>query len=148
MLVVERVAALHRVELFAGIPGRTLAAVAATADEIAVQPGSTFIEHGAVEDCLYVVVSGRVRVHLGERTLVEQGAGSVVGELAVLVPEPRSASVTALTAATLLRIDRPVLEELLADRPALASGIIAALVSMVREPSRRESPVEAETTPS
>jgi hypothetical protein len=57
MLVVERVAALHRVDLFADVPGRTLAAVAATAEELAVEPGSTFIEHGAVEDCLYVVVA-------------------------------------------------------------------------------------------
>jgi len=132
MLVVERVAALHRVELFAGTPGRTLAAVAATADEVAVEPGSTFIEHGAVEDCLYVVVSGRVRVHLGERTLVEQGAGSVVGELAVLVPEPRSASVTALEETLLLRVRKVVLDELLSDRPELASAVIGVLVARLR----------------
>ena len=119
MLVVERVAALHRVELFARVPGRTLAAVAATAEEVAVEPGSTFIEHGAVEDCLYVVVSGRVRVHRGDRTLVELGAGSVVGELAVLVPEPRSASVTALEPTLLLRVRKVVLDELLSDRPEL-----------------------------
>jgi hypothetical protein len=36
-----------------------------------------------------------------------------------------------------------VLEELLADRPALASGIIAALVAMIRERSH----TEADTTP-
>jgi CRP-like cAMP-binding protein len=132
MLIVERVAALHRVELFAGIPGRTLAAVAATAEEVDVEPGSTFIEHGAVEDCLYVVVSGRVRVHRGERTLVEQGAGSVVGELAVLVPEPRSASVTALEATLLLRVRKAVLDELLSDRPELASAVIGVLVARLR----------------
>jgi CRP-like cAMP-binding protein len=66
-----------------------------------------------------------------------------VGELAALVPEPRSASVTAVEPATLLRIDKPVLDELLADRPALASGIIAALVAMVRERVRAQT----DTTP-
>ncbi len=132
MLVVERVAALHRVELFAGIPGRTLASVAATAEEVEVEPGSTFIELGAVEDCLYVVVSGRVRVHRGDHTLVEQGAGSVVGELAVLVPEPRSASVTALEATLLLRVRKIVLDELLSDRPELASAVIGVLVARLR----------------
>ena len=40
---------------------------------------------------------------------------------------------------TMLRIDRPLLEELLADRPALAHGIIAALVAMVRERARSEA---------
>ena len=132
MLIVERVAALHRVDLFADVPGRTLAAVAATAEELAVEPGSTFIEHGAVEDCLYVVVSGRVRVHRGERTIVELGAGSAVGELAVLVPQPRTASVTAVEPALLLRVRKVVLDELLADHPELASGVIGALAARLR----------------
>jgi CRP-like cAMP-binding protein len=132
MLVVERVAALHRVDLFAGVPGRALAAVAATAEELSVEPGATFIEHGAVEDCLYVIVAGRVRVHRGERTIVEMGVGSAVGELAVLVPEPRSASVTALEATVLLRVQKAVLDELLADRPDLSRGVIAALVAKLR----------------
>jgi CRP/FNR family transcriptional regulator, cyclic AMP receptor protein len=132
MLVVERVAVLHRVDLFSGIPGRTLAAVAATAEEVDAEPGSTFIEHGAIEDCLYVVVSGSVRVHRGDRTLVVLGAGSVVGELAVLVPEPRSASVTAVEPTLLLRLRKVVLDELLSDRPELASAVIGVLVARLR----------------
>ena len=67
---------------------------------------------------MYAVVRGRLRVHHGERTITQLGPGSTVGELAALVPEPRSATVTALEPTTLLRIDRPLLEELLADRPA------------------------------
>ena len=79
------------------------------------------------------MVRGRLRVHHDELEVTTLGPGSTVGELAALIPEPRSASVTAIEPATLLRIDKPVLDELLADRPALASGIIAALVGMVRE---------------
>ena len=93
--VVERVAALHRVELFAGIPGRVLAAVAEGAVEERFPPGATLMEEGAVEAHLYAIVEGRVRVHRGERTLVELGPCSSVGELAVLLPAPRTASVTA-----------------------------------------------------
>jgi CRP-like cAMP-binding protein len=132
MMLVERVAALHRVDLFAGVPGRVLATVAATADEVTVEPGSTFIEHGAVEDCLYVIVSGRVRVHRGDHVLVETGAGTSVGELAVLVPEARSASVTALEPTLLLKVRKPILDELLADRPELATQVIRALVTRLR----------------
>ena len=54
-------------------------------------------------------------------------------------PSPRTASVTALEPTTLLRIDKPVLDELLADRPALASGIIGALVAMLRERAAAEA---------
>ncbi|MGE5274516.1 MAG: cyclic nucleotide-binding domain-containing protein [Verrucomicrobiota bacterium] len=145
MLVVERVAVLHRVDLFAAVPGRVLAAVAATAEELTVEPGSTFIEHGAVEDCLYVVAGGRVRVHRGDRTLVELGPGSAVGELAVLVPEPRAASVTAMEPTLLLRVRKVVLDELLADQPDLASGVIAALAGRLRASAEHAA---AETAPS
>ncbi len=143
MTIIERVVALQRVGLFADVPGRTLAAVAQRATEVEVPAGTNVIDEGAVEEHLFAVVRGRLRVHHGERSITELGAGSTVGELAALVPEPRSASVTALEPTTMLRIDRPVLEELLADRPALASAVIAALVAMVRERSR----TEADTTP-
>lgn len=139
MTTVERVVALHRVALFADVPGRTLAALAQRASEIEVAAGTLVIAEGAVEEHLYAVALGRLRVHRGERTIAILGPGSTVGELAALVPEPRTASVTALEPTTLLRIDRPLIEELLADRPALASGIIAALVAMIRERARSEA---------
>ena len=143
MTTVERVVALHRVGLFADVPGRILAALARRASEVDVAAGTLVIAEGAVEEHMYAVVRGRLRVHHGERSITVLGAGSTVGELAALVPEPRTASVTALEPTTLLRIDKPILDELLADRPALARGIIVALVAMVRE---RALP-EADTTP-
>lgn len=143
MTTVERVVALHRVGIFADVPGRTLAALARRAEELEVASGTLVIAEGAFEEHLFAVARGRLRVHRGVRTITELGPGSTVGELAALVPEPRTASVTALEATTLLRIDRPLLEELLADRPALASGIIGALVAMIRERARSE----ADSTP-
>lgn len=139
MTTVERVVALHRVGIFAEVPGRTLAALARRAEEVDVASGTLVIAEGAIEDHLFAVVRGRLRVHRGARVIAELGPGSTVGELAALVPEPRTASVTALEDATLLRIDRPLLEELLADRPALARGIIGALVATIRERSRSEA---------
>jgi len=136
MSTVERVVALQRVPLFADVPGRTLAAVALRATEREVPADDPVIVEGAVEDHLYAVVEGRLRVHHGDRTLTELGPGSTVGELAALVPEPRSASVTALEPSILLRIDKPVLDELLVARPELASAIITAVVGMLRERTR------------
>ena len=130
--LVERVAALHRVRLFAGIPGRVLAAVANAAVEERVASGEVLIEEGAVEAHLYAIVGGRVRVHRGDRTVVEVGPGATVGELAVLMPAPRSASVTALEPSLLLRVDQAVLDELLVESPELAQGVIAELVSRLR----------------
>jgi CRP/FNR family cyclic AMP-dependent transcriptional regulator len=133
--LVERVAALHRVELFAGIPGRVLAAVAEGALEERFPKGATLMAEGAVEAHLYAIVEGRVRVHRGERTLVELGPGSSVGELAALLPGPRTASVTAIAPTLVLRVDEGVLDELLVDWPELAHGVISELVSRLRATS-------------
>jgi CRP-like cAMP-binding protein len=130
--LVERVAALHRVDLFAGVPGRVLAAVAEAAIEERASPGDLLIEEGAVEAHLYALVEGRVRVHRGDQTLVELGPGATVGELAALVPRPRAASVTVLEPALVLRVDKAVLDDLLAEWPELAHGVIVALVSLLR----------------
>lgn len=130
--LVERVAALHRVDLFSGVPGRVLAAVAAATTEVRAAPGDVLIEEGAVEAHLYAVVEGRVRVHRGDQTLVELGPSTTVGELAVLVPQPRAASATALEPTLALRLDKAVLDELLARWPELAGGVIAALVARLR----------------
>jgi len=129
---IERVVALQRVELFARIPGRTLAAVAQRATEVELEEGASVIVEGTVEDHLFAIVQGRLRVHRGDRTIATLAPGTTVGELAAFVPEPRSASVTAAEPSLLLRIEKPVLDELLLDRPELASGVIAALVEMVR----------------
>jgi CRP/FNR family cyclic AMP-dependent transcriptional regulator len=133
LALVDRVAALHRVELFAGIPGRVLAAVAEGAAERRLATGEMLMEEGAVEAHLYAVVEGRVKVHRGDRTLVELGPGASVGELAVLVPAPRAASVTSLEPTLVLRVDKAVLDELLLDWPELAHGVIAELVARVRQ---------------
>ena len=130
--LVERVAALHRVELFAGIPGRVLAAVAEAAVEVRASPGEVLVAEGAVEAHLYALVEGRVRVHRGGQTLVELGPGATVGELAALIPAPRTAWVTAVEPTLVLRVDQAVLDDLLLDWPELAHGVIAALVSRLR----------------
>jgi len=132
MTTIERVIALQRVTLFADTPGRVLAAVARRATEVEVAAGERVIDEGAVDDHLFALVRGSLRVHRGEATLATLTAGATVGELAALVPEPRSASVTAIEPSTLLRIEKAVLDELLVDWPELASGVIAALVATIR----------------
>jgi CRP-like cAMP-binding protein len=138
--LVERVAALHRTDLFAGVPGRVLAAVAEATTEVRADPGDALIVEGAVDAHLYVIVDGRVRVHRGGETLIELGPGLTVGELAALVPQPRSASVTALEPTLMLRLDKAVLDDLLADWPELAHGVIAVLVGRLSAIADRADP--------
>jgi CRP-like cAMP-binding protein len=127
LLTIERVAVLQRVGLLSAVPGNRLVAVARRVEEVRVDAGIMIIERGALEDWLFVVADGRVRVHVDERTLVESGPGAVVGELAVLAPAPRSASVTTLQPTLLLRLRRGPFLELLDDHPEIARAVISTL---------------------
>jgi CRP-like cAMP-binding protein len=140
MLIIERVAALHRVDLFAATPGRVLAAVAADAEEVTLDAGETLIETGAFEDCCYAILTGRVQVLANGRVLVEAGPGSTVGELAVLVPEARSATVLTLEPSSFLRVRKSTIDDLVADHPTFARSIIAALVARLRATSSHRQP--------
>jgi CRP-like cAMP-binding protein len=95
-------------------------------------PGETFIREGDYGDCMYVIVDGEVKVHRGSQIILMLGAGKSVGELSVLDPEPRIASVTALTKTHLFRIKKEAFEEVLDDQPVIAAGVIRSLVQRLR----------------
>jgi CRP-like cAMP-binding protein len=144
MITIERVAFLRAIDLFADIPDAILAAVAGIVDEVPLEAGETFIHEGEFGDCMYLVVDGQVRVHRQGRTIINLGPGQPVGELAVLDPEPRAADVSAQTGCLLFRIAREPFEEVMADRPEIARGVIRALCQRVRAQGRlATSPAEA-----
>lgn len=132
LLTIEKVAILKSINIFAETPDYILASVAAITDELDVLPGETLIREGEYGDCMYILVDGQVRVHRGERTILTLGPGKSVGELAVLDPEPRSASVTALAETHLFRIERTAFDEVMADRPEIARAVIQALCQRLR----------------
>jgi CRP-like cAMP-binding protein len=132
LLTIEKVSILKSITIFAETPDHVLASVAAITDELDALPGETFIRAGEYGDCMYIIVDGQVRVHSGERTILTLGPGKSVGELAILDPEPRSASVTAVEETHLFRIERDAFDEVMADRPEIARGVIQALCQRLR----------------
>jgi CRP-like cAMP-binding protein len=132
LLTIERVVLLKRVSLFERTPDRVLAGLARTLVEEEFPAGTDLIVEGAVEDWLFVLIDGSVRVTRSDR-VVDVGAGHVVGELAVLEPEPRTATVTAVTDVHAFRVRKVDFDEALRTRPEIAAGVIAELVRRLRE---------------
>ena len=140
LLPLERVAALRRAAVFSAVPDHVLAGVARVASEVWVEAGVAVIQEGDDDDGMLIVVNGRLRVHAGDRLLRELAPGASIGELAILVPDRRSASVTAITPCLLLRLERAVFDELMADHPELARAMIQMLVGLVRSGPAGERP--------
>lgn len=111
---------LREVLLFEGSSDEELRRIAHMADEIAVPAGYVLVYEGDWGHEVFVVADGEARVTAGGRTLAVLGASAVIGELAVLNPAPRTATVTASTAMRFFVFDRDSFEALLEEFPLIA----------------------------
>ena len=123
---------LKRVSLFDSIPHEELVGVASLLGERRVVAGEQIVGKGETGDSLYVIASGRVRVHDDGRTLAELGRNDFFGELSLLDTEPRAATVTALTDASLLRLEQADFYAVVAERPLVIRLVNRELCRMVR----------------
>lgn len=110
---------LARVELLAGLPGKTLAQLAKRMEREEIAPGTVVIREGELGDRFYVVFAGMLSV--SQRDLGNRGVlrpGDYFGEVALAMNVPRTATVTAITPAVVASCDRATFDELL--RPLFA----------------------------
>jgi HEAT repeat protein len=133
MLTLERVIILKSVDMFEGASEQVLADIAAILEEVPVARGDVVFRKGDLGDSLYVIVDGTFRVHDGERTLGTLGERDIFGELALLDPEPRSASISALEDGLLFRLDREAFSELMAANIEIVRGVLHVLCERLRQ---------------
>jgi CRP-like cAMP-binding protein len=138
LLTIEKVLILKQVSIFADLAEEELTRLAAIGKEVEVGSGEQIIAKGDTGAHLYVLATGQVVVHDGDRTIATLDKGAVFGELSVLDPEPRSASVTATDDSLLFRISQEALYELMSDRPSVAHNIIRFLCRRFRESTKVE----------
>ena len=132
MSVIQRVAALKRTPIFAGVPDEVLSEFAPEATEQVFAAGADIIREGEVGSTLCLVVAGKVRIHSWQVTLAELGAGGVFGELAALSPEPRTANVNAVEETRILELSAAAVERMMATRGEAAEGIIRVLCRRIQ----------------
>lgn len=130
--ILERVIILKSAGIFAAVPDKLLAAVAAAADEVLLRRGEQLFAKGDLGQELYVIVSGSMRIHDGDHTLNRLRAHEVFGEMALLDARPRSASATADEETLLLCLRQEEFFELLEDHGAIARGVIQVLSQRLR----------------
>src|SRR5438067_2770819 len=109
-----RVELLSRVPLFSHCSKRDLAAVARLAQDVELPAGHTLIrENARVAYSFFVLVEGAAEVRRGNRRVAMLGPGDFVGELALILGRPRTATVTLTEPSHLLSISahnfRPLL---------------------------------------
>ena len=121
--------------MLAGLSEALRRKLAARSTWVTVPAGEWLFRKGDEGDSLYVVNTGRLEVVIEEpapevaRVLT---AGSVVGELALLTREPRSASVRARRDSELLKVTSTEFAELLSHEPRFSLALLRELGRQLR----------------
>jgi NTE family protein len=133
---------LRAVPFFRNLDGPSLAAIAARLRLEAFEAGTVIFAKGDPAETMYLVESGTVDVLAGPAAepLASLGPGSFVGELGLLLDEPRSASLQAATDSQLWVLARTDLEGLLSTHPAVAVELSRELGRRLVATSRRVAP--------
>ena len=117
-------AAIANVDIFALLSDEARGRVAAGARQRRFAAGETIVREGDRGSSMFIVEDGRLGVSahgtVGQsQKLAVLEAGSAFGEISLLTGDPRTATIRALTEATLVEIDKGTLAPILRENPSL-----------------------------
>ncbi|MCD1644535.1 MAG: cyclic nucleotide-binding domain-containing protein [Aurantimonas coralicida] len=122
---------LRSVPIFAGMEPSRLKLIAFTSDSIAYRQGQVMCRQGERGDSAYVLVAGEADVSIetedGDFVVATLGPGDVVGEIAILCDTPRTATVTAKSDVSALRVRKECFLQLLRQFPEIAAEVMRGL---------------------
>lgn len=130
---VDRLLFVRGVPIFKELRDDFLVRLASIMDELSFPTNHTIFTEGQEGRALYIVVSGRVSVHLRGQELAQLDKGTCFGEMSLFDAEPRSASVTTLDPCDCLMLTQQQLYEAIDETPGIAVNIIRLLSRRIRE---------------
>jgi len=133
---------LKSVPIFGSFPEEQLRALAPMVMRRSVPRGTTVMAEGDRIDFLYVVLSGRLKVMMGEADGKEVilsilGAGEIFGEMGLIDDAPRSASVIAIEPCELLSLTRRDFRRCMVESYDTAMTVMRVLVRRLRSADRK-----------
>ena len=128
---------LERHPLLLHLSPEQLAQMGRIGDIESYNPGEAIVVEGSLGDALFLILSGDVAVHRGPQTFATLSANEFFGEMSLVEPTPRSASVTAMSATFLFRLPHDALRQLISDDAHAASILLVQVVKTLSERLRR-----------
>jgi CRP/FNR family cyclic AMP-dependent transcriptional regulator len=133
---------LKSIPMFAGFSPDQLRALAPMVMRRSAPRGLAIMREGDATDCLYVIISGRLKVMVGEADGKETilnilSAGEFFGEMGLIDDNPRSATVVAIEPCELLALTKQAFRKFLLENTDLAMAVMRVLVRRLREADRK-----------
>jgi len=120
---------LRKVDLFAQCSDKELEQIDKLMTEVDVPAGRVLMREGDLGQEAFVIEDGEAVVTRDGVELARRGAGSILGEMALIDHGPRSATVTAATPITAYVLNRSEFASLLDDAPDVAAKITTEVES-------------------
>lgn len=135
-------AVLKSVPLFASFPDEQLRTLATLVTRRSAPRSSLIMAAGDATESLYVVISGRLKVMMGDAEGKEVilsliGPGEFFGEMGLIDDSPRSASVIAIEPCELLSLSRRDFKKCMAENFDMTMAVMKGLVRRLREADRK-----------
>lgn len=137
MASARNVETLARIPLFQALPQDEIRKLDTQCIWRRARAGESVLDYNEGGDEVYFVALGKVRVRIQtisgkETNLRDIGDGEFFGELAAIDGLPRSASIVAITDATIARMPPGVFRDIVHRRPEVCDTILKMLASQVR----------------
>jgi hypothetical protein len=137
LITVEKMIALRSAPIFSKIAPEGLAELASASREDEYAPAETLCVEGEPGNEVFILLAGEVRIikkdGAGEKFIGTEKAGGFIGEMAVLDPAPRSATLVAgETGARALRLNGDAFRSALNRDPTIASSVLRTLAQRLR----------------
>jgi CRP-like cAMP-binding protein len=127
---------IERTGLFADVPDDDVRALAGVGEPVTFEADEAIVTEGDRGDAMYVIVEGQARVDVGGRFHVIQ-PGQFFGEMAVVAPGARLATVRAVDRVRALRIPADAFRGFVLEHPHVALAMMKTLVVRLREVEQR-----------
>ncbi len=131
------IAILRKVDLFHDVPAPVLEELAPLVTLHEYKENQLVIRKGDEGDSLYIIASGRVKVHDGELVVARMESGNFFGEISFLDTAPRSMSVSAEVTSVLYRISREDFYKVFNNQPEVFQKIVSTLTQRLRSQNER-----------
>lgn len=122
---------LRAVPAFRGCTDRELAELDGTVDEVEVPEGAVLMHQGRPGRECFVIVDGWAAVLLHDEPVTALGPGELVGEMALVDRQPRSATVVAKTPMRLLVVGAQAFDRF-SRQPSVSKELARALTKRLR----------------
>ena len=133
----QEVDILRRIPLFSNIDPAKLKLMAFASERMTYHDNQAVVRQGDPGDAAYVILEGEADVSVetpsGPLTVASLGRNDIVGDIAILIDIPRTATVTAKGELVTLKLTKELFFQLVNDFPEMAIEVMRVLATRLEQ---------------